>query len=301
MKRVTRATVHCETSRFNPPALTVQPGETVIVETELCTGDWLHSLEDRWSTRRNPGVVNPASGPIYVQGACPGDVLAVRIDDVAVDGLGYTGFAPHQNAFPDWIRWREWGLVTRTVRISGGLVEWDERLRLPVRPMVGLLGTAPELEVLSNGRNGPHGGNMDVQEVAAGATIYLPVYVPGALLHVGDVHALQGDGEICCMGGIETRGEVTLTIAGVGPRPSRMTWPRIENAEYLATVGCARPAEDAFRIAVQELVYWLCDGYGLEERAAVLLLGQVLEARCTQFVSPEYTYVAKIRRDYVAG
>ncbi len=296
MKRVTRQVVHCYTGRFNPPALVVQPGETVLVETELCSGDWLHTADDRW----RPGIgrgPNPASGPIYVEGAGPGDVLAVRIDAIAVDSLGYTGFAPGQNPFPDWIRQQEWGIVTRTVRIEGGFVQWDERLRLPVQPMVGLLGTAPEFEVLSNARNGRHGGNMDVQEVTAGATVHLPVYVPGALLHVGDVHARQGDGEICCGGGIETRGEVTLTIAAVRHRPRRMSWPRIENAEYLIAVGCARPAEDAFRIAVQELVYWLSDDYGLDEREAVLLLGQVLEARCTQFVDPDYTYVAKVRRD----
>jgi amidase len=298
MKRVTRRVVYCQTGRYNPPALTVHPGETVLVETELCTGDWLHDIDDRW----RPGIgfgPNPASGPLYVEGAGPGDALAVRIDGIALGSLGYTGFGPGMNPFPDWIRRREWGVVTRTVRIRDGFVEWDERLRLPVRPMVGLLGTAPEFEVLSNARNGRHGGNMDVQEVTTGATVYLPVYVPGALLHVGDVHALQGDGEICCGGGIETRSEVTLTIAGVSPRPARMSWPRIVDSEHLMTVGCARPAEDAFRIAVQELVYWLCDDYGFEESEAILFLGQVLEARCTQFVDPEYTYIAKVRREYL--
>ena len=298
MKRVRRDVVYSQTGRFNPPALRVVPGETVLVETELCSGDWLHDIADRW----RPGITgerNPASGPLYVEGAEPGGVLAVRIDGIALDGLGYTGFGPGMNPFPDWIRQREWGVVTRTVRIAGGYVEWDERLRLPVRPMVGFLGTAPECEVLANTRPGPHGGNMDVQEVTVGATVYLPVYVQGALLHVGDVHALQGDGEICCGGGIETRGEVTLTIASTGPRPQRMRWPRIENADYLITMGCARPAEDAFRIAVQELVWWLADDCGLDEREAVLLLGQVLEARCTQFVDPEYTYVAKVRREYL--
>ncbi len=298
MKRVSRATTYDYVGRYNPPALTVEVGETVLVETELCTGSWLQSVQDAWSPERSLAH-NPASGPLYIAGAQPGDVLGVRIERVDVDTLGYTGFAPGQNPFPDWIRQREWGVVTRTVEIKEGYIHWSPSLRLPVQPMIGVIATAPEAEVLANTRPGRHGGNLDVQEVAPGATVYLPVYVPGALLHVGDVHARQGDGEICCGGGIETRGEVMLTIASLGPRPPRMTWPRIETREYLITVGCARPAEDAFRIAVQELVYWLADDYGLPEPEAVLLLGQVLEARCTQFVDPEYTYVAKVRREFL--
>ncbi len=297
MKRVTRDVVYRQTGRFNPPALTVTPGETVLVETELCSGDWLHGIGDRWSPEISRGP-NPASGPLFVAGAEPGHVLSVRIDDVAVDRLGYTAFAPGSGAFPDWIRKREWGVAAHTVRIEAGYIEWSDQLRLPVRPMIGVLATAPEFEVLSNSRPGPHGGNMDVQEVAAGATVHLPVYVPGGLLHIADVHALMGDGEMCGCA-VETRALVTLTIAGTGPRPRRMSWPRIENAEYIMTVGCARPAEDAFRIAAEELVYWLCDDYGFGETEAVLLLGQVLEARCTQFVDAIYTYLAKVRREYL--
>ena len=157
MNRVTREKVYTETGRFNPPALTVRPGETVLVETELCTGPWLRSVEDHWSPEKSCGV-NPASGPIYVEGAQPGDVLAVRIDQISPDSVGYTGFSPGHNPFPDWIRGREWGIVTKTVAIREGFVEWGSGLRLPVRPMIGVIGTAPAKEVLANGRNGKHGG-----------------------------------------------------------------------------------------------------------------------------------------------
>jgi acetamidase/formamidase len=247
-------------SRFNEPSLTVAPGETFVAETELCSGDWLTSIDDRYE----PGI----------------------------------GFGP--NPFPDWIRHKEWGVVTKTVRIRNGFVEWSEDLELPVQPMIGTLGTAPAVEVFSNAWPGKFGGNMDVQEVRAGATVFLPVYVPGALLHIGDAHAIQGDGEINCGGGIECRSVVTLTV-DVEPRPERMTWPRILDETHLTAVGCARPAEDAFRIATEQLIYWLADEYGMTEKEAHLLLGQVLEARCTQFVDPLYTYVAKVRREYVGG
>jgi acetamidase/formamidase len=188
--------------------------------------------------------------------------------------------------------------VSRTVRIAEGFVEWPGGLKIPVRPMIGTLGVAPEREVLLNSWPGPHGGNLDVQEVCPGSTLYLRVQTPQALLHVGDVHALQGDGEINCGGGIECRGEVTLKTALLD-RPTRMSWPRIVTNDYLAVVGCARPAEDAFRIAVEQLVWWLADAYGMEEKEAFLLLGLVLEARCTQFVDPLYSYIAKIPRRYL--
>lgn len=296
MRTIGREKVYYAHSRFNEPITVVRPGEVFQVRTELCSGTWLQSIDDQWS----PGV---GQGPnptvvLAVDGAKPGQCLAIQVRDIEPEDLGYTGFGPGMNPFPDWIRHREWGVVTKTVRIKDGLIEWDENLRLPIAPMIGTLGTAPAIEVFSNAWPGRHGGNMDAQEVRAGATVYLPVYVPGALLHVGDVHAIQGDGEINCGGGIECRSTVTLSI-GLVERPQRMVWPRIVDHEHITCVGCARPAEDAFRIAVEQLIYWMADGYGLSEQAAFLLLGQVLEARATQFVDPLYTYVAKVKRCYL--
>ncbi len=296
MKRVSRDIVYTEHSRFNAPSLFVEPGEVFQAETELCSGAWLRSVEDRWSPEKSTGP-NPAVC-IGVQGAVPGQVLGVKIHEIVPDDVGYTGFAPGNNPFPDWIRRQEWGIVTKTVAIRDDFVEWSAQLKLPTKPMLGVVGVAPAREVYSNAWPGKHGGNMDAQEVAAGATVYLPVNVPGALLHVGDMHAIQGDGEITCGGGIECRGVATLSVELL-PKPTRMMWPRIVNATHLMTIGCARPAEDAFRIAVEQLIYWLADAYEMDEREAFLLLGQVLEARCTQFVDPLYTYVAKIRREYL--
>jgi acetamidase/formamidase len=287
---------YCAHSRFNKPSLIVSPGEKFVAETELCTGDWLKNMEDEWEPGKgfgpNPSVV------VEIEGAEPGDMLVVHIDAIEPDDLGYTGFGPGMNPFPDWIRRAEWGVVTKTVRIRNSFIEWSDDLRLPVQPMIGTLGTAPALEVFSNSWPGRHGGNMDAQEVCPGAAVYLPVYVPGGLLHIGDVHAIQGDGEINCGGGIECRAEVTLTVE-VEPRPERMEWPRIMNPSHLVAVGCARPAEDAFRIATEQLIYWISDDYHMDEKDAFLLLGQVLEARCTQFVDPLYTYVAKVNRKYL--
>ena len=299
MKRQTREVLYYTHGRNNAPTLTIEPGESFIVETEMCTGGWLKDISDRYSPAIARGP-NPSSGCTYVRGARPGDMLAVRVDAIEPAELGYTGFSPGVNPFPDWIRQKEWGVVTKTVRIRDGYVEWSDSLKLPIRPMIGVIGTAPEREELLNSRNGPYGGNLDAQEVTVGATVYLPVYVEGALLHVGDAHAIQGDGEINCGGGVECRATAQLTV-DVLPRPERMTWPRFADATHIGIFACARPAEDAFRLAVQDLVYWLVDDYGWDEREAFLLLGQVLEARCTQFVDPLYTYVAKIALEYLPG
>ena len=298
MKRITRDVVYYEHSRSNVPTLWIEPGETFVAETELCSGSWLRSVDDVWtraaSSRANPTVC------VGVVGAGKDHMLAVTIEDIVVDEVGYTGFSPGMTPFPDWIRQKEWGVVTRTVPILEGFVHWHDGLRIPIDPMVGTLGTAPEFESLFNGRNGPYGGNMDAQEARRGTTVYLPVYVPGAILHIGDVHAVQGDGEINCGGGIECRSEVTMTV-DLLPKPDRMTWPRMIDSTHVMTVGCARPAEDAFRHGVQDLIYWMVDEYGFREDWAHLLLGQVLEARCTQFVDPTYTYICKIRKEYLVS
>jgi acetamidase/formamidase len=299
VQTISREILNYTLSPMNKPVARVRPGETFRVETELNTGTWLKTLEDRLQadTIKLP-YVNAASGPVWVEGARPGDMLVVHIEDIQVDELGYTAIKPGITTFPDWIRRQEWGLHTHVVRIRNRMVEWNDRLRIPIRPMIGVIGTAPLLEAVSTTDNGPHGGNLDIQEVCKGNTLFLPVFVEGALLHVGDAHAVQGDGEVCGAGGIETRSVCTLRVE-VRPRPSSMTWPRIETPEHLVSIGCARPAEDAFRIAAQEMTAWLEEDYRFPPEEAVMLLGQILEARCTQFVNPKYSYVCKIPKRFL--
>ncbi len=286
-------------SAAHKPKMTVSVGERFQVETELNTGPWLQSIDsDPEGLASTFPYVNPTTGPIFVDGAKPGDMLAVHIEKIDPDPLGYTQIVEGANPFINWIRKTEWGKQFRVVRIGDGVVHWSDRLKLPVKPMIGTIGTAPEIEGISNADNGPHGGNMDVQEVTEGNTVFLPVYVEGALLHVGDVHAIQGDGELCCAGGIEVRSTLTLSV-DIHPKPASMTWPRIETPTHIATVGCARPLEDAFRIAVEEMIYWLEEDYSLSQPEALMLLGQILEARCTQLVNPKYAYICKVNKKYL--
>ena len=297
MKTATRDVLYNEISRFNAVTLEVAPGESFQVQTELNTGSWLQTAEDVWAPEKK-SASNPSSGCIYIQGAQPGQMLVITILNIQLANVGYTASSPSQNLYSDWLRKQEWGVISKTVTISDGFVHWSDTLKIPAQPMIGVMATAPAQGSPRTVENGPYGGNMDIQEVTIGNTLYLPVFVEGGLLHVGDVHAVMGDGEICGAGGIETRATLTLQAA-LQARPPEMLWPRIETPEEILSIGCSRPAEDAFRIALQEMIKWMEADYGFSEPDAFLLLGQILHARCTQFVDPLYTYICKVSKKYL--
>jgi amidase len=142
---------------------------------------------------------------------------------------------------------------------------------------------------------------MDAQEVTTGVTLHLKCHHDGALLHIGDMHAMQGDGEICGAGGIEASGRVQVSCKMSGRASDLHVWPRFENTTHIGTIATGAHAENAFRQALAELLRWLNEAYGIAQGDAYLLCGQVLEARCTQFVNPSFTYVVKLERRYVDG
>jgi amidase len=286
-------------SAGHEPVARVAPGSRLRIETELNIGDVLHSVDDVFepSMVRLP-YANGATGPIAVEGATPDHVLVCEIESMELVPPGFTALLPGFGPFVDWIRRRDFGPHARVVDVADDHVVWDGGLRIPVAPMVGVIATAPLLDAVSTIDNGPHGGNLDVQEMGPGCRVILPVAIDEAFFFLGDCHAVQGDGELCGIGAIEIRTHTTVRL-DLAPRPERMVWPRIETAEHIGAVACARPLEDAFRLSVEELVKWMADDYGFTEAGAVLLLGQVAEARCTQLANPKYTYVTKIAKRFL--
>lgn len=297
MKRATTDVLYFATGPDNAPTLRVEPGEQFEVQTQINAGPWIDGHPEAETLRKKLVGGNPASGCIYIEGAEPGDMLTVEILDIQPDEFGFTSYGPMNNVFPNWHGLPGFGKQSRVVRIEDGSIVWDEHIRLPARPMLGFVGVAPVRETLHNGRNGEWGGNFDVQEITVGAKVHLKVQCPGGLLHVGDMHAIQGDGEICGAGGIETGGLARLRATITRPAPAGMHWPRIEDAAAIMTVGFARPAEDAFRIALEAMIAWLEADYGVPKPEGWLYLGQVLQARCTQFVNPSYSYICKVARE----
>src|SRR5215204_6424337 len=277
------AALSAETHRFKPaagvttfavraPVLTVKPGDTVETETFSKPGDYYDpKIAGPW-----PGEV----GPFHVDGAAPGDTLVVRIlkltpnRDIAVSNVrpnGISGVAGdgRTRMLNDPLPGRRFIWQLDRARMVG-LLEMPgsagKRIELPLRPMLGRVAVAPAGEEAWGGLwPGDFGGNMDASDVGQGATVYLPVFHPGALFYFGDFHALQGDGEIAGSG-LESTADVTFQFDLIKGKPTR--WPRIENDEYIMVAGSIRPLIDAFRIAYVELIEWLVADYGFDKMDA---------------------------------
>ncbi|MDQ0304516.1 acetamidase/formamidase family protein [Ancylobacter polymorphus] len=279
----------------------VAPGETFVVECAINANDGTIRHVGQQLTEADVTLpfVNGATGPIEVAGARPGDMLVLEIVKMEVDTLGFTALWPGIGMFPDWVRQKEFGLRTHVVEIKHGLVHWSDKVKLPVRPMIGVAGVAPVHGAVLTVDNGTHGGNLDVQEITADNKVMFRVNHDGAHLFLGDCHALQGDGEANGMGAIEVAATLTVRVT-LETAPARLTHPRIETPTHICTLGCARPLEDAMRTAFQEMIYWLEDDYGIPAPEGYMLLGQIAEARCTQVVNPKYTYICKVDKAILA-
>jgi len=280
----------------------VEAGETFVVECAINVNDGTirHLGQQLAETDVTLPFVNGATGPIEVRGAKVGDVLNVEILKIELDKLGFTALWPGIGMFSDWVRRKEFGRQTRVVEVKGDFVHWNEHLKLPIRPMIGVIGVAPVHGAVLTVDNGPHGGNLDVQEITTGNTVLLRVNKAGAHLFLGDCHAIQGDGECNGMGAIEIATTLTVKVS-LGKAPPRLNHPRIETPTHICTLGCARPLEDAMRIAFEEMVYWLEDDWKIPAPEGYMLLGQIAEARCTQVVNPKYTYICKVDKKILSG
>lgn len=298
MHRATTDVLYFETGPHNAVTMKVATGETYEVQTQLNRGPWLDTHPDGERLRALLRGGNPSSGCVEVRGAKAGQMLSVAIGPIALDPLGFTNYRGNNGAMPGWMGPSGIGPQHKIVTIRDGRFRWDERLELAVRPMIGFVGVSSPYETFANTWCTRYGGNFDVQEITTGAVVHLPLGVDGARLHIGDMHAIQGDGEICGAGGIEASGVVQVTPT-VRDLPASMTWPRVTDATHIMVATQARPAEDAFRIGLEEMVKWLAEDYGFTPGDAYLYLGQVLEARVTQFVNPTFTYLLKVARKHL--
>ncbi len=297
---------HYTYSPFPAPILRVDPGSVIACEThDAFEGKIVHET-DRPSEKLNFPFLNPQNGPIFVNGAEKGDCLAVRIRSITPRGpqpvgttclipefgglVGTTATALLNEALPEHVRKFE-------VTVEGG-VKWSDRLSLPYTPFIGTIGTAPEIEAISSLVPDYYGGNMDLPDVAPDAVIYLPVNAPGALLYLGDCHAIQGDGELC---GVALEHPTTTTIQVDLLKNWPLAWPRLETSEFFMTIGSARPMEDAARIAYRELIRWMKADFGFDETDAYLLLTMCGKMRLGNMVDPKYTLGASIAKGIVAA
>jgi acetamidase/formamidase len=298
MRRATAQASYSYFSPRNPITFTARPGETFEVETLPNCGRQFDAHTGRFDESAPRGI-NASAGNIAVEGAVAGGNLIVHVLDIRLGEYGYTKLRWPSVLLPQLAGEKGWEpLTTKVVRIRDRQIEWSDRLKIPAAPMIGCMGVAQAEEVSSCAHNGPFGGNFDIQEIAPGCRVHLPVLVDGAMLHIGDIHAVQGDGEIDGAGGIETAGGITMKVE-LAQRPKRFRNPRIETDDWIAATGFARPAEAAFSAALGNLIHWMVDEFGFKPVDAHMLLAQVLEARITQLVNPLYTCICKVRRQHL--
>ncbi len=278
----------------HPPVLHIAPGDTVITTTVDAFGGDARK-------EKVAGRPNPQTGPFFIDGAEPGDTLIVHIERLMPNRpTGFTYAVLASNVVdPDVARdlptlpqfdWKidlDQRTVTPDVPIAG-----LERLILPLEPMLGCFGVAPKGgQAISTMTSAEHGGNMDYRGFTEGTTAYFPVFEPGALFHLGDGHAAQGDGEIVGTG-IEVSMDVQFTVDV--RKGGDLRWPRGEHATAIFTAGNARPLDQALQHATTEMMRWLQGEYGLDVRAASTLLGQCVEYDVGNVYDPAYTMICKV-------
>jgi amidase len=298
-----QGTYHYTIGPYSNAVLTIFPGDRVVVDTKDAFDGAISSEEDKPSEKIRLPFTNPQNGPILVDRAEMGDALAVLIESIEPRGPQPRGTCclipnfgaltgTHQTAILN----EPLPEIVRKVNVDEKWVYWSERTKFPYRPHIGTLSCSPEIDSINTLTPDTHGGNMDLPDVAPGSIAYLPVRVPGARLFLGDAHACQGDGEVC---GVAVEHATTTTIRVDVVKKWPIQWPRLETADFIMTIGSARPLEDACRIAYRELVAWMVESHGFTKWDAYMILSQCGRLRVGNLVDPKYTVGAFINRTYL--
>jgi acetamidase/formamidase len=288
------------------PVRTVTPGTMLRLWTDDAFCGNLRRTTDRPSTELTMPFVNPQTGPFYVEGAEPGDTLALHLADLnparewgassTIPFFGGLTGTDRTATLQDPLDERTWIYEVDRERwtVAFQAQASDFRLELPMDPMLGTVGLAPAAgEVRSSLVPDSFGGNMDTPEMRAGATCYLGVNVPGALFSVGDGHYRQGEGEAC---GTAVEGAMDVALVVDLIKGGAPAWPRIETDDQLMVVGSSRPLEDAWRVSQLGMVTWLGELYGLDKLDAYQLLTQISEAPLANVVDVNYSAVTKVAK-----
>ncbi len=295
---------HYTIGPYTDPVLTVKPGDRIVVETRDAFEGKVRTPQDLPSKVLTMPFVNPQNGPIMVEGAQPGDVVAVYIESMlprgpnprgtccmipqfgALSGTSFTALLAE--SLPE---------IVRKIDVDEDGVYWSPRVTLPYKPHIGTLSCSPQIDSISTLIPDAHGGNMDLPDMGPGSITYLPVRTDGARVFIGDAHACQGDGEVCGTA-VEYSSVTTIEIDLI--KNWAIEWPRLETEQMIMAIGSARPLEDAARIAYKDLILWMEQDYGYDRWDAYMMLSQCGRVRLGNFVDPKYTVGAGITKSYLA-
>jgi amidase len=289
-----------------PPVAHLKPGDILDTNTLDCFGNVIQKPGDTLSMVKGD---NPLTGPFYIEGAEPGDTLAVKILDLQVDSnqgigafvadfgaLNSTSYTAMLNPpLPEKIWFYPIDHATNTATFQA--LDSGFSTKVPLHPFFGCIGVAPAGdEARSSIVPAEFGGNMDSPEASVGNTVYFPVNVAGGLLYMGDGHAAMGDGEIAGTAiEVPLRARVQVNVI----KGRKINWPQFENDDAIMTVGAYRPLDDCLRIAYTELVTWIHRDYGLSELDAYELLSEVGKVHLNEMVDPNYVVVTSIEKKYL--
>ena len=281
MLRIKRDTVVYAMSPDNAPAARAKDGDTILFETQDCFSGQIQKETDQLGTL-DWSRINPATGPVYIEGAMPGDTLKVeilRVDlapqaaTVESPDSGVTGLAATEEH-------------TKILPVGEGKVVFNEAITLPECAMIGVIGTAPKEEAISTGTPDLHGGNMDCKRIGAGTTLYLPVNVEGALLAMGDLHAVMGDGEVCVCGA-EIAGEITVKVTVV--KVDKLPLPFLVTKDAAMAIYSAPGLDAAAEGTTLRMRSFLIEAVGMQPHEAGMLLSLAGDLRICQCVDPNKT------------
>ena len=289
------------------PVAHLNSGDILDTNTLDCFGFASRKPDDKLSIANGD---NPLAGPFYVEGAEPGDTLAIKILDLQVVGdtgagslspgfgsINSSKYTPMLEAKPLEEKFWRYHIDHAANTATFKALDSDFSVKIPMHPFFGCIGVAPANgEARSSIVPAEFGGNMDSPEASVGNTVYFPVNVKGGLFYIGDGHAAMGDGE-AAGSAIEVPLKARVQLSVIKGR--KIDWPQFENDDAIMTVGAYRPLDDAFRIAFTELVHWIHRDYGLSEMDAYELLSKVAKVHLNEMVDPNYVIVASIEKKYL--
>ena len=278
MKQLSKDNLIYTMSGGHAPQLRVAPGESFCLETEDCYGGALHTPEDKLSEILGDRC-NPATGPVIIDGAKPGDILCIEIEDIQTRDYAIMSVMNGTGALGELVEGSE--ITFLPIRQNSLII--SETLSVPLSPMIGVLAVAPAGADIPNTTPGAHGGNMDCKEIAAGSAVYLPVAVEGALLAAGDLHAVMGDGEVCICGA-EVSGRVVLRTRVL--KNSSLPTPCVETPDDLLFLASAETLDACERMVLDKTHRFLANVIGLSPNAAARIMSLLGQLRVCQVVDP---------------
>jgi len=296
MQKISKDRHIYEMSAFNEPALIVENGTKIQFETMDALAGQIGSNADGfegldWSR------INPATGPVYIKEANPGDILAVHIHKIDIAKTGVVICGKGMGVMGDMLT----ASHSRILPINHALlasetVTYSENITLPANKMIGVIGVAPAEGKIACGVPDFHGGNMDCKKIREGATLYLPVFVPGALLALGDLHAVMADGEIG-VSGVEVSGTVTVSVEVIKNKP--MPTPMLMDEHFIMTIASDEDLDVAVNMAVSNMITYLTTTEAMPAEDAIMLSSLTANVRICQVVDPKKTVRVEFPKKYL--